>query len=225
MSNAEHSEPIFRFIPVADYRCPSEPPSEQIRTGLLAFWERLRRGATTLTPRQTDTADVPAGQEIQQDVDRLAPSPDWTDPGVDALDRGLEEWHAADSGTAGCRVVVAPPHSRIETMLARWAERHGYHILTLPTYGQILRNPEQWLDQLPLESGAKFVVVALERCYLRHYNGLNLMRRLIQRIWQERLPCVLGCDSWAWAYLDFACHVGMLDPNPLTLAPLEADTI
>ncbi|MEX1020763.1 MAG: hypothetical protein WDZ49_13955 [Litorilinea sp.] len=222
--SSSDSNAIWRFIPVSDYKVPTEPPAERIRTGLVALWHRLRRGATTLTAEQ-DTEETEEEEDIQQDPGKIAPWPEWTDAGVDALDDALESWRAADVDRAGSRVLVAPPHSHVEMILEAWAKRHDYRILEPPTYGDILQEPERWLDQLPLESGAPFVLVALERCYLRHYNGLDLVRRLVQRLWQANQPCVLGCDSWAWAYLDFACQISMLDPAPLTLAPLDAPAI
>lgn len=227
VANSESSKDpnIWEFIPLSEYSAPTEPPTEQIRTGLMAFWGRLRRGATTLTPEQ-DSEEIQEEEEnIQQDVEQLAAWPNWIAPATDALDRALEQWRAAADDKAGARVLVAPPHSKIEAILERWAKRHAYRIIEPPTYVQMLRDPDEWLEQLPLESGARFVILALERCYLRHYNGLDLVRRLTQRIWEKGLPCVLGCQSWAWAYLDFSCRVGMLDPVPLTLAPLDAEKI
>src|SRR5690606_23816078 len=145
----------------------------------IALWQRLRRGATTLTAEQ-DSEEVEQEEYIQQDPDEIAPWPEWTNAGVHALDDALESWRAADADRAGSRVLVAPPHSHVETILEAWAKRHDYRILEPPTYGEILQEPERWLDQLPLESGAPFVLIALERCYLRHHNGLALVRRLVQ---------------------------------------------
>lgn len=225
MSADQNPEPVWRFIPVSDYSVPTEPPSEQIRTGLIALWGRLRRGATTLTSEQdAEDKDIDA-RDVEQDPRELAPWPVWTEHGIAALDEALASWRDAKDAHAGSRVLVAPPHSHIETILEAWAQRHNYRIIEPPTYGQILQNPQEWLDQLPLESGARFVLVALERCYLRHYNGLDLVRKLVHRLWQANQPCILGCDSWAWAYLDYACNISMLDRSPLTLAPLDAPAI
>jgi hypothetical protein len=46
------------------------------------------------------------------------------------------------------------------------------------------------------------VLPALERCFLRHAAGLSLARQILDRAASGRLGTgLIGCDSWAWAYL------------------------
>jgi hypothetical protein len=214
--------PLWHFISSSAHGVPSEPPTEKVRANLMALFRRLRQGTTAFTSKQA----LEEPEAIEQDVEEIAPWPDWVESGADALDRALEDWSAAPDNEAGCRVVIAPPFNRLKAIFTAWNKRRpNYRLIEPPTITQIMQNPHSWLDGLPLESKQRFVLVALEHCYLRHHNGLTLVRRLIEMLWQHKLPCVIGCDSWAWTYLDFACQAGLLDTDPLTLAPLDANAL
>ncbi len=65
------------------------------------------------------------------------------------------------------------------------------------------------------------VVPRLERFFLRHEAGLALVQTFVERLMSCR-RVLLGCDSWAWAFLQHAIGIEDLLGSPLTLAPFNA---
>lgn len=94
-----------------------------------------------------------------------------------------------------------------------------------PAAGQILHDPMSWIQAWPSDEHQVVVLPNLEACYLRHPRGLEIVRWLVDHLWTIRQRCVLGCDSWAWAYLGHAARAHLLQPNPITLAPLDAEAL
>lgn len=77
--------------------------------------------------------------------------------------------------------------------------------ITPPTPRQILAADEQWFEAFAEKNRLPWVLPALEQCYLRHVSGLSLMRRFFERLFSGGLNRgIIGCDSWAWAYLKHA---------------------
>lgn len=60
-------------------------------------------------------------------------------------------------------------------------------------------------------TGCRQVVVipALEQCFLRCIHGWTSIEDLQKRIVQDRSRFwIIGCSTWAWAFLDRVCHIG-----------------
>jgi hypothetical protein len=110
----------------------------------------------------------------------------------------------------------------MQDAVRRWAERHDLTIMGPPAAHKILTDPLGWINAWPSDPQQLVVVPALECCFLRHHRGLELVRWLIDRIWTTNQRCIIACDSWAWVYLSHAAQVNLVQPNPLTLAPLGA---
>ena len=66
---------------------------------------------------------------------------------------------------------------------------------------QILSNDQSW--HRTWASGDKpWVLPRLERCFLRHANGLDLVRHFLEAAASGRAgKGLIACDSWAWAFL------------------------
>ncbi|MFN2360840.1 MAG: hypothetical protein ABR522_07160 [Marinobacter sp.] len=66
----------------------------------------------------------------------------------------------------------------------------------------MLTGDSAWLETLPKGSTQLWVLPALERCFLRHTNGLDLLRGLMERAFSgEWGPGIIGCDSQALGLL------------------------
>ncbi|MFP5461713.1 MAG: hypothetical protein ACLGII_09045, partial [Gammaproteobacteria bacterium] len=64
----------------------------------------------------------------------------------------------------------------------------------------------------------------LEHCFLRHPAGLSLVRRLLETIADGRAgDGVIGCDSWAWAFLGRVWPVP--PPRALTLQAFDGEAL
>jgi hypothetical protein len=69
------------------------------------------------------------------------------------------------------------------------------------------------------------VLTHLEHCYLRHYDGLTMLRRLLEIILSHRRRWIVGCDSWAWAYFRQVFKVDALLRSPWILAPFGQERL
>ena len=118
-----------------------------------------------------------------------------------ALDRALCEWLQTDKPVQSVQFVVGQPHGRHGEMLRHWADERKAKVIDPPSYEAILEGDLDWLEQWPGQDRL-WVLPALEFCYLRNVRGVSIIRHLLGDLVSGRLgKGVVGCDSWAWAYL------------------------
>ncbi len=116
------------------------------------------------------------------------------------------------------RAVVGPPGNRVCEAMLGWAQENGACVLAPPTPEQILGSSDWW-HAVRDNSAEMLVIPQMERYFLRHHDGLSGLRQLVQWLWSNPRPIVVGCDSWAWAYLSRAVHVDAVFHQPLAPAP------
>lgn len=191
---------FWSFVPIGEYQVPGLPATSAIADA----WESLKRllrkvDQSSLQPAR-DEAKLRALPEVQ--LEHLAPPVDPTEP-ADALDAALYDWLNNDAPDWPIRFVISQPYAHPD-LLHFWAVRHGATVVEPPTIEQILAGDLDWLDQWPVDGGAGrfWVLPRLAHCFLRHTDGLKLVRTLLARAEAGELGRgVIGCDSWAWAYL------------------------
>ena len=212
---------LWRLIPVHEYKSPAEPTSETLRSTIRDFRTWLREavgkssaGASTNAAPKLRTA--PPGL-----LSWIAPSPTWEHE-IDALDATLEPWYKDEPRTAGIQYLVGAPYSNLANIAVEWGKSHDFAIIKPPTQAQILNNDSDWMKQWQYNKAERLILPHLEQCYLRHHNGLDLVRRLLDWLWQAEVPCLIVTDSWAWTYLKRLHHLDALCHQPFTLAPLDA---
>ncbi|MBK1629512.1 hypothetical protein CKO31_01915 [Thiohalocapsa halophila] len=192
--DAQDEAARWELVPLTDYSLPPTPAASAAR----ARWTSLRR----LFARGSEPAETPARAEAdlrglpEPVLDALVAPVDWSGP-AEALQQRREQDDAA--GALTC--VVGPPRSGHVALLHRWASAAGARVLEPPGADEILAGGRTWLDAWP-EDDRPWLLPRLEHCWLRHAAGLALVRELLERVQAGRLgPGVIGCDSWAWAYL------------------------
>ncbi len=190
--------PLWEYITIADYKLPAEPVTHTARKGLSVFRHLLQRNKTeTESPLKTEAelSRLPAYL-----LERIAPSPPWNDAAA-ALCVELDHWLSLEVPDPPVVVLVGPPHSGHTDILRAWAEQLKWPILKPPSAKQILTCDESWLTRQNDHSGF-WVFPVLEKAWLRHSEGLNLTRRFLDNAYAGKLGRgVIGCDSWAWAFL------------------------
>lgn len=215
--HAEEAEaPLWKLIPLSDFRPPVGATPEVVRSGLHGLWRRLRGGDSHPNGGENDVEMERPSQKV---LDWAAPPPDWSSEETAGLERDLYEWVEGESAVVGVRTIVDAPIATVRERLASWAVAKGYFLVKPPTPDQVLSVDGDWLDALPLNSGQRLILPSLERCFLRHHNGLELLRRLLDHIDQFQPPLLVVCQSWAWRYL---CQVEKIDAllgTPFTPAP------
>ena len=191
---------FWSFVPIGEYQVPGLPASSAIADAWASFKRLLRKVDQASLQPARDEAKLRALPEVR--LEHLAPPIDPTEP-ADALDTALYDWLNSDTVDRPIRFVINQPHAHPD-LLTFWAARHGAGIIDPPSPEQILDGDTDWLDQWPTDDGTRrfWVLPQLAHCYLRHTDGLKLVRTLLARAEAGELGRgVIGCDSWAWAYL------------------------
>lgn len=207
------------FVSLKQYRVPSEPASEAVRSGILGFWDRLKRARSS---RKAPSVDIDLEAMPGNLLAQAAPAPDWAE-GVPALHQALQDWWQARAGQI--QVLVGPPHSGTAEIASQWAAAFRVQVLAEPRLDQIKSGGPRWLEQLDQDPDQVRVIPHLERLYLRHSQGFGLVRALIDKISSFPGRILLVCDSWAWAYLGKALHLEDLFPPPLVLAAFDQERL
>jgi len=209
--------PIWQYIPLPAYAAPLNPVPERLRRQWKDFWRRWRGdSAREAQALPADYHQLPAAL-----LERAAPRPAWQDA-VGALENALCGWFLSDSTSTPMQVVVGPPHPSTHELVLEPARRQNWPVLSAPAPEQVVADDASTLAPLDQTPERPCVVPQLEKWYLRHHQGLSLVRRLLGRLLQTRRCCLVSCNSWARAYLSRALCWDDLWPTPLVLEPFDA---
>ena len=216
-SDKEQTRDLWRFIRLDEYKKPAEPTRETVRRGISGLWARLR-GSQPLNKsaiEQKNLHTVP-----QSMLDQAVARPEWH-----VLARGvsgaLKDWLAVDEPDCWMQVFVGAPYSGVQEALTAWGTSKEWQIIEAPRVEQILQGGEDWLTSLGEKKDAPVVIPYLEHCYLRHYNGLSLVNRILELLTTASRRCLVGCNSWAWAFLCKALQFDSELPHPFTLEAFD----
>lgn len=221
-SLAETEQPLWELVSLADYDPPREPPSAQPRRRWLAFkrWFGAGKPDTSETPVK-DTQD--RRQPSAAQLDALAGPIDWR-PAAEALQQALSDCPLGEAGCPPVRFVILPPLGGHAQLLSCWARQQGARWIQAPSERELFSDGRDWLANWPADNShhgdPPFVLARLERCWRRQAGALALVRRLMSQAMAGRLgPGVIGCDSWAWAFLREIAP--MPSPGVLTLQAFD----
>jgi hypothetical protein len=203
---AEKNEaPFFwEYVSITDYHVPAEPVTHTARKGLSIFRHLFQRTQTEIeSPLKTE-------EELRilppYLMERIAPVPDWK-KAADAFATVLENWMKQDPPDPPVIILVGPPYGGHVDILKAWAEAQDWPILKPPSREQILDCDESWLSVQDKDRGG-WVFPVLEKAWLRHLAGLNLVRRFLNHAYAGHFGRgIIGCDSWAWAFLNHVHHI------------------
>jgi hypothetical protein len=200
----DSAPPLWEVVPIGQYAVPTGIDPAAVRKKWSAF-RRLfgmgTRDAQSPLRAETDLRALP-----QVKLENLAPPIDWS-PGAAALDDALGDW-VDDAGSGlGVQVLVGQPFGGQAEILERWAMAHEAPIMLPPNPEALLggdaRRLDDWVSQVDTQGHRPWVLPRLEHCYFRHARGLWLARRLFELAFTGRMgQGLIGCDSWAWAYLE-----------------------
>ncbi|MBB5348546.1 hypothetical protein JWG42_06540 [Desulfoprunum benzoelyticum] len=195
--NDSPQTPLWEFVPPSDYVVPVV----YVQSAAANAWQSFRQ-----LFRRRDSSEASFRKEQELDVlpqvrlARLVPPLPWDDAAA-ALDAALQDWVTADASQRGVKFCIGQPfcgHAEIVSLLGA---HHQAVQIPPPSVEEILSNDARWFDNWPAPGGF-WVLPNLEHCYLRHANGLGLVRRLLSLAASGRFGRgLVGCDSWAWAYV------------------------
>lgn len=194
---------FWEFVKSGKFELPAEPASKRA----VSFFEKLFSGSS----EETGEGGIEAVQSELKSaprslIDWLAPYPNW-EAAAAAIKEVLLPWLEDETLEGNSRVLVAPYGSGLGEMLKILAEENNWTILTAPDYIVLRTRNFSWLEALPAKSEKPLIIPRLEAFFLRHYNGLEHIRKLISKLFHSRQRCIIGCNSWLWNYLDSAMHI------------------
>ncbi|MGE4442627.1 MAG: hypothetical protein AB7D27_14225 [Desulfomicrobium sp.] len=190
-------DPVWKFVAFDDYEVPkgtlSRTAQKKWRALIRFFISKTDKERSPLKAEE-DLRSLPAMR-----LENLVPPIDWG-PAATALDLAFESSAKADGPPPRVGFVVGQPFCGHAEILEKLAVRRGHAIIAPPDLETILSGSENWLEKW--DASQPWVVLELERFFLRHAQGLTLVRRLLEEASRGSLgQGLVGCDSWAWAYL------------------------
>ncbi len=204
------------MIPVRDYEVPAMPTQHAIRR--LWHLARLR-----LQPHADDP--IRPGDGLQpatlKSLNQVAGPPAFGRL-IEELEDAVQGWHKESQGAPWLRLVVLPPCDTGD-LVGTWAAAHHHPLLPAPAR-ELLRDPLGTVDlrNAPGGMGDLLVLPRLEEWFLRRRDGLATIRSLLEALSRLERPCLVGCNSWAWAFVAKAVGATLVLPSPVTFAPLNA---
>ncbi len=207
---------FWRVCPLGDCQVPSEPTTEAVRKGVRSLWRRLR-DRRALEPE----GKIVRGAD-RETVRRFAPDWDWS-KGAAALEDSLGEWL---DGGSGVRLIVGGPFSGTVAAVQTLARERSLETAGAPLPDELLEGGKKWLAGVEQQlSEGPLVVSRLERCVLRHPDGFDCLRGLLDLLAAGRGRCLVQCQSWAWAFLQRLMAPESVLGTPLALAPLDRESL
>ena len=212
----DNSQDVWSFIHISEFACPPVVRTEAAARGIAGIFE-LVRSKTREPVSLIAGADLkPAGQKL---LKRLLPQIP-VDQAAAALDKSLEGWMKAGQAGPNGLFVVGAPFTKSSGIVAKWANLHGYKLVDPPQAEDIIKGDEKILSVLDTLD-KPVVFTRLEKWFLRQTEGLDIIRKLIDRLQTVSTSYIVQCDSWAWAYLSIVLEINQLYPEPLVLEPLD----
>jgi len=215
----DEPRPVWRFERLTEFRPPPASVTELARTGLRGLVHRFQ----DRTPSSPESGDPELPEFASDELEKLVPAPP-LDRIVDALSAALPEWLEGSASPKLCVVVEPPPGSRFE-LVAMLARARRLPILEPPVPNALLNGAEPVLGALERRVDEPLAIPRLERWFLRHPHALGTLRDLFGALALRRGPTLVSCGSWAWTWLRAALQVDALLPEPLVLAPLDAEAL
>lgn len=202
------------LVPLDDFRAPQLPTEEKVD----AFFARMKAMFLARTGQDvvaTERLETPSLRQLDE-----AAHPPACAPLLHDLDRAMSRWLQKPPAAGTLLAVVTPP-SDIGDVVGSWAKDADVRMLSPP----VERTGDLDLDALTsLPDNATLVVPQLERWFVRSPEGLERMRQLLA-VLSVRRQVLIGCNSFAWAFLAKAIRIDLVAPGPFTFRPFDGEML
>jgi hypothetical protein len=189
---------LWEYVSLLDYAPPSASAKVISETWFAALHARLlpeRQPEEDIFEEREDLKTLPQAQ-----LEQVAPAPAWG-AAAEALDARLQGWLANNETHLSPMFLIGAPFSGHAATLAAWAAQHGWRCIESPSVEAVLAGDSEWLSA-QFGDGQPWVLPNLEKAYLRHADGLGVIRRFFAQLYAGKLGRgLVGCDSWGWAFL------------------------
>ncbi|WP_416396966.1 hypothetical protein [Allohahella sp. A8] len=215
---------LREFRPLGQYKLPSL----QTKDALQLFLARIKK-------RFDSSQDKPYIAEERlhhtalQILNDVANPPAWG-PLLDELDISLRDWVLEERPAQWLKLIVLPPGEE-NGLLTKWAKQHNHDLLDPPERMSLLQPGDQAVQealslvQAQAKGPGVLVLPELDRWFLRHRNGLTVLRALLESLADLQRHCVIGCNSWAWLFIKKAVAADMILPEGMTFQAFDASRL
>ncbi|MFO8085373.1 MAG: hypothetical protein R6U27_13755 [Desulfobacterales bacterium] len=198
-SRESSSKSFWQYVDLNDFKVPEATIDRTVKKRLFNFLHILK------TTDKKDSKPLVAKDETnaieETRLNKIIPVPNWKIPAA-ALDEALKNWMESQKVTDPFKLIIGPPFSGHSEILSTWAKFHNLKVIISPSADQILNQDISYFKQFT-QSDSLWVIPDLEKLFLRHTKGLDLVRRLFNGLFTGEMgQGAIGCDTWAWAFLD-----------------------
>ncbi len=211
-STADVELPKFKTL--GNYSWPVMPADESFRKFRDRFVTWMKRGEDDPFITDEVLSWAPSGK-----LDELV-SPPACGPVMRELAATFKAWQNDSSPSNWLQLAVMPPCEKND-IVRSWATLQGHRVIEPPDRGLIV-DGKFAADMIDTNHEGVLVIPRLERWFIRHRNGLDFARALVDRLTSLQQHCVVGCNSWAWAFLSKAVGVDLAFPTGVTFQAFDA---
>ncbi|MCH2486321.1 MAG: hypothetical protein MK010_01060 [Erythrobacter sp.] len=205
------------LIPLAQYSAPKLPTEDRLRAWSMRIKAMFlsRMGDTVISSERLET---PTLRRLDE-----AAEPPACGPLIEDIERATADWLAADPPNPAALAIVMPPTDEND-VLGSWAREAGYRVLDPPeTRGAFC--DRQTMASATQEPCPLLAIPRLERWFLRSETGLEGLRELFRHLENYPGRVLIGCNSFAWAFLSKALNLNLLIHEPLIFKPFDAERL
>jgi len=189
---------IWEYTSPDRYALPSDTVEQKIRSGIGALWKAFE------TEDAAPESPVKAKEKLEElswtEISTIAPDPG-LDAAAEALDAALASRLPPKLPENTVVFVISPPYTWRREIMAEWAQRSQWRLLDGPDPQTLLSESGEWMRDR-FDGRSPWVLPHLENCYLRRARSLKNIRHLLDMLCAGVAGTgLVGCDSWAWAYL------------------------
>ncbi len=199
------------LVALTDYDPPALPTEEWLRRK----WAQARALFEHEAQRPFVAADKLERATLRL-LDRVV-APPACGPVIEELSAFIGARETEGLSSTRLTLILVPPCDEND-VVGSWARQDGYALLSAPRRPTILG----YSDTIGVEGEGLLVIPQLERWFLRHADGLIAIRALLAALETTPRRCVVGCSSWAWAFLSHAVQADLILPEPLTFHPFDS---
>ena len=212
---------LWNYALASRYETPAHPATEKVKTGLSALWKRFWPINSQGSADEEDSECRPLSEMALAEI---MPESHW-DAAANALTVQLNPWVREKTPDSFMQAVIGPPGSGVSEVVTRWGNQASARLLLPPDPARLFDPGSDYWQGAELGTEGILVIPELERFYLRHSDGFDLIRQLVELLWTSPRKIVVGCDSWTWAYLCNTVKIDAAFRMPMALESLSGDAL
>ncbi len=206
------------FLPLGEYAWPALPADDRLRMTYERLKNEILRSGKSDEPA---VADDLLKDATAKRLDTIA-APPACGQLLDEIDATLNTWLSSSGSTDRIKLIILPPCDEND-VIATWAGQRDLKCLIPPDREELRPVSDPPLPDIG--GHGVLIIPRLEDWFIRHRSGLGTIRALMEALSASDRRCVIGCNSWAWAYLSVAISAQMQLPDGCTFQAFDSQRL